>query len=81
MSHQRELTITKLHFCEHGYWKARVTGADGVTVEVDRRYGVWHAEVRVSPRSRRMVRRDVLPHVAAALQAKVKPLEKKLKGG
>jgi hypothetical protein len=73
----RTLTITKLRRCEAGYWTARVTGADGVTVDVDKQFGVWHAEVREQPHSRKKVRRDVLPHVAAALQAKVKPLEKK----
>lgn len=77
MSAQRELTITKLERAPEGFWRARVTGADGVAVPVDRRYGAWFAEVRKAPRSRTMVRRDVLPHVAAALQAKVRPIEKR----
>ena len=73
----RDLTITKLERAPEGYWRARVTGPDGVTVDVDRRDGAWFAEVRAAPRSQTMVRRDVLPHIAAALQAKVRPLERK----
>jgi hypothetical protein len=72
----RTLTITKLARDEAGVWRARVTGTDGVTVDVDRRWGSWQAEVRSSPRSRTFERRDVLPHVALALQDKVRPLEK-----
>ena len=58
---------------EHGFWRARVT--NGVTIEVDRRYGSWQADVRSAPGARSFTRRDVLPDVAAALQARVRPTD------
>lgn len=48
---------------------------NGVTIEVDRRFGSWQAVVRTAPGSHSFVRRDVLPEVAKALQARVRPLE------
>jgi hypothetical protein len=75
----RELTITKLRRDELGVWRARVTGPLGIPVDVDRRYGSWMGEVRVAPRSRTFVRRFCQPHVAAALQQKVRRLERREK--
>jgi len=74
----RELTITKLRR-ESGeeFWRANVTGPDGVTVAVDRQFGSWQGEVRTAKRSREFERRDVLAYVAAALQAKVRPIERR----
>jgi hypothetical protein len=67
-----DITITKLERdAAEGFWRARVNG-----VPVDRRYGCWQSEVRAAPHSRDFVRRDVLPPVAAKLQAKVRPIEK-----
>lgn len=61
------LTITKLSN-EDGYWTARVT-LNGQTVDVDRRYGSWHA-FKVNRETR--TRHDVMPAVAAALQERVR---------
>lgn len=71
----RELTITKLRR-DHGYWQARVT-AGGRTINVDRRYGSWQAEPDNDYADGSGRRTDVLPYVAAALQAKVRPIEKR----
>lgn len=65
---RREFTITcvRLSDMEHRgrrYWTARVT-AGGVTVSVDRMHGSWQALVGTG-------RREVLPHIAAALQRKI----------
>lgn len=76
----RSLTITKLRRDADGFWRARVTGADGNTYDVDRRFGSWQADVRPYPHARSTVRRDVLAWVAAALQAKVRPLERRAGG-
>lgn len=70
-----ELTITKLRRCDGGWWTARAT-IDGVTVEVDCRYGSWQAEVRAAPRVQQHVRKDLDPSVARRLQEKVRPLER-----
>jgi hypothetical protein len=73
----RELTITKLERAPEGYWRARVTGSDGVTVDVDRRWGSWQAEVRAASRVQRFVRKDVEPWAAERLQDRVRPLERR----
>lgn len=75
MTDRRPFTITMVRRDpEHGFWRARVT--NGVTVDVDRRDGSWKAEVRTESGSRTFVRREVMPHVAAALQDRVRPLER-----
>jgi hypothetical protein len=69
--------ITKLgRDPEEGFWTARVTPAGGTTLEVDRRYGSWQANVRDAPGVQSFHREDVLPHVAAALQERVRPVER-----
>lgn len=74
-STRRPFTITNVHRDpEHGFWRARVT--NGVTLDVDRRYGSWQADVRVKRGARTFTRQDVMPHVAAALQQRVRPLER-----
>jgi hypothetical protein len=72
---RRPFTITQVRKDADGAWRARVT-ADGVSIDVDRRCGSWLATVRVAPGRRTFERRDVLPHVAAALQAKLPPEER-----
>lgn len=52
----------------NGYWTAHVT-THGQTVHVDRRYGSWQAQSGVR-------RRDVTPHLARALQERVRPIER-----
>jgi hypothetical protein len=75
MSDRRPFTITMVRRDpEHGFWRARVT--NGTTVDVDRRDGSWKAEVRTAPGARTFVRREVMPRVAAALQERVRPLER-----
>lgn len=75
-----QLRVTQLHrHPEHGYWQARVT-IDGVTIDVDRRYGSWQATVRRAPGQRTFVRREVLPFVAAALQDRVRLRERQEAG-
>lgn len=66
--------ITKLER-QDGYWTARVS-AGGVTVAVDRRYGSWQALVRDAPGLHSFHRAEVLPAVAAALQERVRPVER-----
>ena len=51
------------------YWTARVVVGKS-SIDVDTRWGSWIATVAGH-------RCDIAPHVAAALQAKVRPLEKK----
>lgn len=69
---RRTFTITCVRLSEptggRRYWTARVT-AGGVTVNVDRMYGSWHAVEGGA-------RRDVLPHVAAELQRRVRAAER-----
>jgi hypothetical protein len=72
---RRPFTITAVRCDAAGVWRARVTDADGVTVDVDRSSGSWQALVRRAPRSRDFVRREVLPHVALALQDRVRQLD------
>jgi len=80
MSDRRPFTITNLHrHPVHGFWMARVT--NGHTIEVDRRYGSWQAAVRDRPGARSKHREFVLPDVAAALQARVRVLEKRERDG
>lgn len=79
---RRPFTITKLHQDEDGVWRGRVT-CDGDTIEVDREHGSWQANVTVKIPTRgrpKLVeqRRDVLPHVAEALQAKLPASEQKI---
>ncbi len=65
---RRPFTITCLsRDPERGFWMAHVT-SDGVTINVDRRYGSWHAVIGNE-------RRELLPHIAAALQEKVRPTD------
>jgi hypothetical protein len=73
---RRPFTITKVHVDADGVPHARVT-CDGVTIQVDRRYGSWQASVRVRPGARTFRRAFVLPHVAAELQRKVKAVERR----
>ncbi len=69
------LRITKLERDPSGgYWTARAT-LGGETVRVDRRYGSWRVVEFV--RGREVARRDAAPALAAALQNKVTPLERK----
>lgn len=73
---RRPFTITQLRRdAVDGFWRARVT-LGGHAVDVDRAAGSWLANVRRAPGARTFDRRDVLPDVAAALQAKVRPLER-----
>lgn len=76
MNGRRALTITSVRRDpDGGFWRARVT-IDGHTLDVDRRYGSWQGLRRRAPRSREWVRCEVLADVAAALQARVRPLER-----
>ena len=70
-------TITKLTR-ERGYWQARVS-VNGDGVDVDRRYGSWRAIVRDGPRRRTFHVEEVHPDLAASLQAKVRPIDRKEK--
>lgn len=74
---RRPLTITKLRN-DDGVWRARVT-CDGTTLDVYRRGG-WTALVRTRPGARSFTTRHVLPHVAAALQAKLPTGERRRRG-
>lgn len=75
MSDRRPFTITQVRRDDEGVLRARVS-TDGVSVDVDRSCGSWLADVRVAKGHRTFERREVLPHVAAALQAKVRRLDK-----
>lgn len=64
-----DLRITCLRRDEaEGFWRARVTANGGPTVAVDRRFGSWRTSAEPH--------RFVLPAVATALQARVRPIEK-----
>lgn len=76
MSERRPFTITRVQRSEDGIWRAYVTCNGSSPVEVDRSSGSWQASIRTGKFSREFVRRDVLPHVAAELQAKVRRLER-----
>lgn len=69
MNDRRPFTITCVRRdpC-HGHWTAHVT-INGHVSHVDRRYGSWHL-------TRGTTRADLRPEIAAALQARVRPLEK-----
>lgn len=54
-----------------GYWTAHVT-SDGQTFDVDRRNGSWRLWDDV-----REMWREVLPHVAVALQQRAREAERK----
>lgn len=74
-STRRPFTITLVHRDpEHGFWCARVTNGQGY--DVDRSAGSWLADRRTRVGSRTFTRCEVLPHVAAALQQRVRPLER-----
>lgn len=75
MSQQRrELTVTCVRRdLDAGYWTARVTLAGGRTYNVDRLFGSW----RVTPRRGANAWREVGADIAAALQARVRPLERR----
>lgn len=79
MTARREFTITKVERDPEGFYRARVTGSDGVTIAVDNRFGSWQADVRRAPGHRTFVRKFVLPHVAAELQARIPKPEPKAK--
>jgi hypothetical protein len=61
--------VTKLAQNPDGYWTANVS-LNGQTVSVDDRDGSWLANVRPFPGARSFVRREVLPEIAALLQAR-----------
>jgi hypothetical protein len=65
----RDFRITKLEVSPEGFWRARIT-VDGVSYPVNRRFGAW--EVLCGE-----VRRELLPQYAAALQTRVRPLERR----
>ena len=67
---RRPYTITKMHQEPEGYWSANVVQGS-TSIRVDNRCGSWLADVRSAPRARSFERREVLPHVAKALQAKL----------
>lgn len=70
---RREFTITQVRRSEDGHWLANVTPASGAEgIEVNRQFGSWQVPVNGDGR-----RRDVLPHIAAALQERVRPLERR----
>lgn len=54
-----------------GYWTAQLTG-NGQTIDIDTRSGSWLTAPDEANRTR-----EVLPHVAAALQERVRKLERK----
>lgn len=67
------VTITKLERDVRGFWTARVT-VDGDTVSVDNRIGPWTLPVdpNADPGSNRIVRREILPDIAARLRSRVR---------
>jgi hypothetical protein len=67
------IIVTKLRQ-EDGIWRARISTA-GTTLDVDRRFGSWQADVPNGRRGQRD-RREVLPAAAAILQRKVRRLER-----
>ena len=58
---------------EDGYWTATVTSRTGVAVTVDNEHGSWAATLRQP-----LGRREVLPHVAAALQERARRAAREL---
>jgi len=69
-------TITKLNR-DAGFWAARVS-VNGDTIDVDTRYGSWQAVLRDGPHKRTFHRTEVPPALAAKLQEKVRPADKRL---
>lgn len=69
---RRDYTITKLERSPEGYWQANLT-MDGITVQVDRRPGCW----RITPRAGELGETHLRFEFASALQARVRPIEKK----
>jgi hypothetical protein len=69
--------VTELERTEDGagYWQARVE-VNGVEAVVNRRYGSWQVVV-TTVGSGTVVRQELLPHIAAILQEKVRPIEEK----
>lgn len=64
-------TITNLARHPHGYWTAQLADS-GHTIDVDTRSGSWQTAPDDAHRTR-----EVLPHVAAVLQERVRRLERK----
>lgn len=62
--------ITNLARHPHGYWTAQLVG-NGQAIEVDTRSGSWQTAPDDAHRTR-----EVLPHVAAVLQDRVRRLER-----
>lgn len=62
--------ITNLARSPHGYWAAQLVG-NGQAIDVDTRFGSW---MTVPDEAQRC--REVLPHVAALLQERVRKLER-----
>jgi hypothetical protein len=58
-----------------GYWQARVE-VNGIEVDVNRRYGSWQVVVYDEERGAAK-RMELLPHISAILQDKVRPIEEK----
>ena len=71
MSARRDFSITKVEIAPEGFYRARIV-IDGTAYPVDRRYGSWALLCGET-------RREVLPYYAAALQARVRPLERREK--
>jgi hypothetical protein len=71
------VTITKLDRDVRGFWTARVT-VDGDTVSVDNRIGPWTMPVdpNADPGSNRIVRREILPDIAARLRSRARAAER-----
>jgi hypothetical protein len=70
------MTITKLQQDPRGFWTANVT-ADGETVKVDNRIGLWSAprDPRADNGARDVVRGEVVPEVAKRLRERVRAAE------
>lgn len=70
--------ITGLERTAGGHWRARVT-FKGRTYDVDRIFGSW--QMIDHNEHGRSIRREVLPHVAALLQARVRKQERREQRG
>jgi hypothetical protein len=66
---RRDLTITKLERDEKSFWKCNIT-TGGKTLLAHRKSGSWMLEDKDGLR-------ELLPEIAALVQEKVRPLEKK----
>jgi hypothetical protein len=67
---RRDLTITKLERDDKGFWKCNIT-ADGVTVQAHCKFGSWLIDGEDG------LMKEVMPDIAAKIQEKVRPIEKK----